>query len=72
MAARYQISGRTAVAIAASVESGIRTGDLPAGTILPAVRALAERLSVSPATAAKAYQTLRQRGLVETAGRNGT
>lgn len=69
---RYQVSGATAAAISGSVESGVRTGVLPPGAPLPAVRALAERLGVSPATVAKAYQTLRQRGVIETAGRNGT
>lgn len=54
------------------MESGVRTGALPLGTALPPVRVLAERLAVSPATVAKAYQALRQRGLVETAGRHGT
>ncbi|MEU7170784.1 aminotransferase class I/II-fold pyridoxal phosphate-dependent enzyme [Micromonospora tulbaghiae] len=72
MAAHYQIAGSTSAAISASVESGIRTGDLAPGDALPAVRALAADLGVSPATVAKAYQELRQRGLVATAGRHGT
>ncbi|GAA4703023.1 GntR family transcriptional regulator [Phytohabitans rumicis] len=68
----YQIAGSTSAEISASVESGVRTGGLPAGAPLPAVRALADLLGVSPGTVAKAYQTLRQRGVIETAGRNGT
>ncbi|HEX6969441.1 MAG TPA: aminotransferase class I/II-fold pyridoxal phosphate-dependent enzyme [Micromonosporaceae bacterium] len=72
MSVRYQIGGRTAAEIATSIEAGVRSGDLPAGSTLPAVRALASRLAVSPATVARAYQLLRQRGLVETAGRHGT
>ncbi|HEX5597712.1 MAG TPA: aminotransferase class I/II-fold pyridoxal phosphate-dependent enzyme [Micromonosporaceae bacterium] len=72
MAAHYQFSGRTAAEISASIETGIRTAALPAGAALPPVRTLAGQLAVSPATVAKAYQTLRQRGLIETAGRHGT
>ncbi|MER7440916.1 aminotransferase class I/II-fold pyridoxal phosphate-dependent enzyme [Micromonospora avicenniae] len=72
MSARYQVTGATAVEISASIESGIRTAALPPGTALPPVRALAAELAVSPATVARAYQELRQRGLVATAGRHGT
>ncbi|MEH0936784.1 aminotransferase class I/II-fold pyridoxal phosphate-dependent enzyme [Micromonospora psammae] len=72
MAVRYQISGATSAAISASVETGIRTGALDAGAALPAVRALAVELAVSPATVARAYQELRRRGLIVTAGRHGT
>jgi DNA-binding transcriptional MocR family regulator len=68
----YQIEGATAAQISASVERAVRTGVLPAGAGLPPVRDLAASLGVSPGTVAKAYQSLRQRGVVETAGRNGT
>lgn len=43
-----------------------------AGAALPSVRVLAGSLHVSPTTVAKAYQELRQRGVVETEGRRGT
>ncbi|SCL50903.1 transcriptional regulator, GntR family [Micromonospora citrea] len=72
MSERYQVTGTTAVEISASIESGIRSAALPPGAALPAVRALAAQLTVSPATVARAYQELRQRGLVVTAGRHGT
>jgi DNA-binding transcriptional MocR family regulator len=70
--AHYQISGESAAAISASIESGVLRGDWVAGAALPAVRVLADELHVSPATVAKAYQELRQRGLVEAEGRRGT
>ncbi|WP_435205923.1 aminotransferase class I/II-fold pyridoxal phosphate-dependent enzyme [Micromonospora sp. bgisy143] len=72
MSARYQFAGTTAATISASIESGIRTGALPPGAALPSVRALAAQLAVSPATVARAYQELRQRGVLTTAGRHGT
>jgi DNA-binding transcriptional MocR family regulator len=69
---RYQVAGGSAAQISASVESGIRAGALAPGASLPPVRALAGELGVAPATVAAAYKTLRQRGMVETAGRLGT
>lgn len=56
----------------ASVESGVRSGALAAGAVLPPVRRLAVDLGVSPGTVAAAYRTLRQRGVIETGGRRGS
>ncbi|MEU4421384.1 aminotransferase class I/II-fold pyridoxal phosphate-dependent enzyme [Actinoplanes sp. NPDC024001] len=72
MPGQYQVTGETAAEISASIESGIVHGDWVSGAALPSVRALAESLHVSPATVAKAYQELRQRGVIETEGRRGT
>ncbi|GAA1854890.1 aminotransferase class I/II-fold pyridoxal phosphate-dependent enzyme [Asanoa iriomotensis] len=72
MTAHYQIVGATAAEISASIEDGVRTGALAPGTPLPPVRGLADGLGVSAGTVAKAYQALRTRGVIETAGRNGT
>jgi DNA-binding transcriptional MocR family regulator len=69
---QYQISGTNAKQIAASVESAIRSGELPAGATLPTVRDLAKTLGTSPATVSSAYGTLAQRGLVIGEGRRGT
>ena len=68
----YQIRGGSGNEIAGSIEHGIRAGRIRAGQRLPAVRALADRLEVSPTTVAAAYRTLRVRGLVHGAGRRGT
>jgi DNA-binding transcriptional MocR family regulator len=72
VAVHYQPTGSTAAAISESVERGIRDNRLAPGAPLPSVRGLASDLGVSPATVAAAYRTLRDRGLVETAGRGGT
>jgi DNA-binding transcriptional MocR family regulator len=72
VAEQYRITGGTAIAISSSVEEGVRRGALPADAALPTVRALAAELAVSPATVSAAYQRLRQRGIVLTAGRHGT
>ena len=47
-------------------------GDLPAGTRLPTVRALAESLGLAPNTVAKAYRALETDGVITTEGRRGT
>lgn len=48
------------------------SGDLPAGTRLPAVRALAAALGVAAGTVARAYRELEADGVVVTEGRRGT
>ncbi len=47
-------------------------GALGPGEPLPPLRELAERLGVNPNTVAAAYRTLRERGVIETAGRRGS
>ncbi len=66
------MTGATSAEISANVEAGVRGGQLPPGSALPPVRALAQQLGISPATVAKAYQALRQRGVLEANGRHGT
>lgn len=72
MIAQYQLTGATANEIVGSVETGVRTGALAPGAPLPPVRKLAVDLGVAAATVAAAYRSLRQRGVVDTAGRHGT
>lgn len=68
----YPISGRRAADISASVERAVGAGELLPGQLLPSMRELAERLGVNPNTVAAAYRTLRERGVIETAGRRGS
>jgi DNA-binding transcriptional regulator YhcF (GntR family) len=49
-----------------------RGGTLPAGTRLPTVRQLADRLGIAPGTVARAYKELEADRVIETRGRNGT
>jgi DNA-binding transcriptional MocR family regulator len=69
---RYRLQGGTAREISASVEAGVRSGQLVPGERLPPVRELAGRLGVSPTTVAAAYGELRRRGITAGAGRAGT
>ncbi len=66
------ISGRTATAIAASIELAFHSGKLSENTRLPAIRNLAKNLGISPVTVAAAYRLLRSRGLAAGDGRRGT
>jgi DNA-binding transcriptional MocR family regulator len=68
----YQIHGKAGNQIAASIEEQIRSGKIAAGAQLPAIRALADQLEVSPTTIASVYRSLRVRGLVRGGGRRGT
>ncbi|MGW1708828.1 aminotransferase class I/II-fold pyridoxal phosphate-dependent enzyme [Streptomyces sp. NPDC002206] len=72
MLEEYRIVGRRASEIAASVERAVGSGDLAPGQVLPPMRELAARLEVNPNTVAAAYRTLRERGVIETAGRRGS
>jgi DNA-binding transcriptional MocR family regulator len=68
----YRIEGRGAAEIAAGVERAVGTGELQPGQHLPPMRELAACLGVNPNTVAAAYRTLRERGVIETAGRRGS
>ncbi|MFJ6904748.1 aminotransferase class I/II-fold pyridoxal phosphate-dependent enzyme [Streptomyces griseoluteus] len=72
MLGEYPIQGRGAAEIAASVEHAVGSGELLPGQPLPPMRELAARLDVNPNTVAAAYRTLRERGVIETAGRRGS
>ncbi|MFE9722520.1 aminotransferase class I/II-fold pyridoxal phosphate-dependent enzyme [Streptomyces sp. NPDC005794] len=72
MLGEYRINGRRASDIAASVERGVASGDLEPGHVLPPMRELATLLGVNPNTVAAAYRSLRERGVIETAGRRGS
>lgn len=69
---KHKIRGRTARAIAASIEDAVHAGGLAAGESLPTIRDLAGSLGVSPVTVAAAYRALQARGLVEGSRRRGS
>ncbi|MGP4090695.1 aminotransferase class I/II-fold pyridoxal phosphate-dependent enzyme, partial [Streptomyces sp. KR55] len=68
----YPIEGRGAAEISASVERAVGAGALVPEQLLPPMRELASRLGVNPNTVAAAYRILRERGVIETAGRRGS
>ncbi|MFF4233068.1 aminotransferase class I/II-fold pyridoxal phosphate-dependent enzyme [Streptomyces sp. NPDC001820] len=72
MLGEYRIVGHRASEIAADVERAVGAGDLEPGQLLPPMRELATELGVNPNTVASAYRTLRERGVIETAGRKGS
>ncbi len=55
-----------------SIQHRVAAGVLPAGSRLPSVRDLAQRLRVNPATVAKAYRRLAAAGVLEVARGDGT
>ncbi|MCL7376540.1 aminotransferase class I/II-fold pyridoxal phosphate-dependent enzyme [Streptomyces sp. 35G-GA-8] len=72
MLGEYRIVGRRAAEISASVERAVGSGELAPGQLLPPMRELATALGVNPNTVAAAYRSLRDRGVIETAGRRGS
>ncbi|WP_406141574.1 aminotransferase class I/II-fold pyridoxal phosphate-dependent enzyme [Streptomyces sp. NBC_01089] len=72
MLGEYGIEGGRATDIAASVERAISSGVLAPGQLLPPLRELAAQLGVNPNTVGAAYRTLRDRGVIATAGRRGS
>lgn len=58
--------------IRTQIAGQVTSGELPPGTRLPTVRALAATLGIAPNTVARAYRELEYSGVVSTRGRNGT
>ena len=58
--------------IRTQIAGQVASGELPPGTKLPTVRALAETLGIAPNTVARAYRELEHSGVVSTRGRHGT
>jgi len=63
---------RLTAATAAELKSQLVAAQLPAGTKLPTVRALADELGLAVNTVAKAYRELEAAGVIETRGRAGS
>jgi len=66
------VADRSARGIAAAVSRLVSTGELPAGTRLPTVRAVARELGISPTTVSEAWRSLARAGAIQTRGRSGT
>jgi len=58
--------------IRTQIAAQVANGELPPGTKLPTVRALATTLGIAPNTVARAYRELEHAGTVTTRGRAGT
>jgi DNA-binding transcriptional regulator YhcF (GntR family) len=58
--------------IRSQVAAQVASGQLPPGTRLPTVRALAATLGIAANTVARAYRELEHSGVVTTRGRVGT
>jgi DNA-binding transcriptional regulator YhcF (GntR family) len=58
--------------IVRQIHEGVRSGRLRPGTPLPTVRQLAADLVLNRNTVARAYKTLEEQGVIQTAGRKGT
>ncbi len=70
--AEIGIDEPTPEGIARAIGRRIASGELPTGSRLPTVRAMAAHLGVSPATVSHGWQALARSGLVVTRGRSGT
>ncbi|WP_011579392.1 MULTISPECIES: PLP-dependent aminotransferase family protein [Chelativorans] len=66
------LEGRNAKGIAVETARLIRTGKIPVGARLPALRELAFFLGISPATLSGAWAELRRQKVISGRGRNGT
>ena len=66
------VDDRSARGIAAAVSRLVSTGELPAGSRLPTVRAVARDLGISPTTVSEAWRSLARAGAIQTRGRSGT
>jgi DNA-binding transcriptional regulator YhcF (GntR family) len=63
---------RFTAATSAELKAQLLAAELPPGTKLPTVRALADELGIAVNTVAKAYRELEAAGVLETRGRAGS
>ena len=67
-----KLSSKSIQGIAIETSALIRSGVLPVGSRLPAIRDIAYELGVSPATISEAWSELRRQKILSGRGRNGT